>query len=71
MSAKSDWMKLVKEAKKRGWVEVRNNRHLMLLWPPTNRKVTISGSSEPRAIKNARKQLEQMEADLPKQALPR
>lgn len=72
MSAKGDWRKLVNEAKERGWVEVRKNRHLVLLWPPTNRRVTVSGSGDPRAIKNARKQLAHMEQGDPrKHPLPR
>lgn len=63
MSVKSDWNDLVKDAVKRGWVVNRqtSGRHIQLMWPPTGRKVTISGSREPRAITNARKQLAKME----------
>ena len=72
MSAKGDWRKLVQQAKGRGWVEVRQNRPLVLMWPPTNRKITISGSADPRAMKNARKQIEHLEhGDLRNHPLPR
>jgi hypothetical protein len=71
MSAKGDWRKLVQQAKERGWVEVRQSRHLILMWPPTNRRITISGSADPRAMKNARKQIEHLEqGDLRNHPLP-
>ena len=63
MSLKSDWNDLLREAVARGWVVTRQTqgKHVQLMWPPTGRKVTISGSREPRALTNARKQLLKME----------
>lgn len=62
---RKDWLKLLKSAKKRGWVEDRlsSNNHLVLLWPVTGRKVTLSGSSDVRAVMNAEKQLRRMEQE--------
>lgn len=63
VSVKGDWNDLIRDAQARGWevCRITKGRHVQLMWPPTGRKVTISGSSEPRAITNAAKQLAKME----------
>jgi hypothetical protein len=59
----SDWLKLLKSAKSRGWEEIRisSNHHLILLWPITGKKVTVSGSKDPGAIKQAQRQMAKIE----------
>lgn len=66
MRLKGDWLKLYNSATKRGWVLVRHskNNHVVLLWPVTGRKITLSNSADFRAIRNAEKQLKRIEEGL-------
>jgi hypothetical protein len=54
---------IIKDAIARGWEPVRQNKHLVLKWPPTNRRTAVScSSSEWRAVKNLQAKLRRMEA---------
>jgi hypothetical protein len=53
---------LLEEAISRGWQEIRSKRHIVLIWPETNEKITIGLTlSDHRAIKNMKARLRRIE----------
>jgi hypothetical protein len=53
---------LLEEAISRGWQEIRSKRHIVLIWPETNTKITIGLTlSDHRAIKNMKARLRRIE----------
>jgi hypothetical protein len=53
---------LLEEAISRGWQEIRSKRHIVLIWPETNERITIGLTlSDHRAIKNMKARLRRIE----------
>ena len=62
MSARGDFRKLVQQAIKRGWREVRHNRHQVLVWRTGENLVVPQSASDQRAIKNLRAEMRRIES---------
>ena len=63
---KKDVRAVLEEAISRGWKEIRSKNHIVLVWPETNRKITVGKTlSDVRAIKNIKARLRRIEQGLP------
>lgn len=57
---------MVDEALNRGWELVRQGRHVVMRWPPTNRRLTLPTTpSDWRSARNALAVMRRLEAEEP------
>ena len=62
MGTQKDWNNVIREAVQRGWKEIRTKKHIILVWPETNERVTMASTpSDWRAIKNMKSRIRRVE----------
>ena len=62
ISGAKEWRKLISEATGRGWQQIRNKKHIILVWPANGQRVVLPGSgSDHRGILNAKSLMKRIE----------